>query len=43
MTADGYVIVVKTKSFNATRAAVEGGKVLAHNVQNAAVRYAAGR
>lgn len=41
MTQDGYVIIVKTKSFKTTQAAVEGGKGLAHNVQSAAIKYAA--
>lgn len=43
MTRDGYVIIVKTNHFNLTRAAVEGGKGLAHNVRSAVVRYATGR
>lgn len=43
MTRDGYVIIVKTNHFNFTRAVVEGGKGLAHNVQSAAVRYVTGR
>lgn len=41
MTQDGYVIIVKTKSFTTTQLAVEGGKGLAHNVQSAAIKYAA--
>lgn len=41
MTHDGYVIIVKTKSFRVTQAAVEGGKGLAHNVQSAAMKQAA--
>ena len=40
MTHDGYVIIVKTKAFTVTQAAVEGGKGLAHNVQSAAIKYA---
>lgn len=43
MTRDGYVIIVKTKNFDVTQAAVEAGKGLASNVQNAAVRYVTGR
>lgn len=43
MTQHGYVVIVKTKSFRTTQAAVEGGKGLVHNVQSAAIKYAAKR
>lgn len=41
MTQHGYVIIVKTKSFKTTQAAVESGKGLVHNVQSAAIKAAA--
>lgn len=40
MTREGYVIIVKTKSFTATQAAVENGKGLIDEVRKAAIKYA---
>lgn len=40
MTREGYVVIVKTKSFTATQLAVEGGKGLVDSVRKSAVKYA---